>query len=343
MRCVPLAVFMVTSALLACPSAADMNVEAVEAALARSPALVRHHRGYMAYLAAHPELSHVEADYARYLDAHRHYATDARAVEAALQQDPEARRAFDAFYDQLAADGNLLHALEAFYRAEKRLLDGLTDNAGMATNPMQWLSLLGAETDAAALPEAMISRIAQAPAAMDALGNNLQTLINNDSIATWWARLNAFDAASQGAYGRLAAHFLEDPEAFTVWHARQLRLTEHPDARPWFRWWQVRIGEEENGVLAAAYDQYLTTLLEDTERANTAEQRWRDAYGPPLPWPPRQNPPGLMMHPQDGHSTVERRESHGGDRTKVRVPTMPQKPAVPSRPEMPRRPVKPTP
>jgi hypothetical protein len=313
----------------------------VEAALVRSPVLLRHHRGYLAFLGQQPELARVEQEYWHHLAAHPVFARDALAVESALQQSPHARGAFDAFYDQLAADGNLLHALEAFLGAERSLLDGLGAAQEVGANPLAWLSILGEGAESAAVPGALMARVAAAPELAGALRGHLDTLAGSAAVTTWWTQLAAFDRESGGAHGRLAGHFLADSKAFTVWHARQLRMASLPEERPWLRWWHVRAAETGEGEAIGAYAAYVAALLEEPAQAGAAETRWRATLGAPLPWPPRHAPPGVRVPRGEEGVTVHRSGHSTGDPRAVRMPEMPAMPSTPARPTRPVKPEKP--
>ena len=341
-------------ALLVMLSVAAMGdtFESVETVLTQSPMLVRHHRGYLAFLRDHPALADTESSYWHYLGNHPEYARDAAAVESTLLRSPAARDAFDAFYGQLADNGNLLHALEAFQRAQQSLLKGLGATGNLDTNPLQWLSILGGEDDANANANVnaalgtLLERLAAEPALAGALTGNLRALTGGGmAITGWWTQLATVDAASGGAYGRLAAHFLADAEAFPVWHTRQLRLAAFPKERPWLRWWLVRVGEteEKQEGFMTDYAHYLASLLQAPEYAVTAEAHWRATFGPPLPWPPHNAPPGLRLQ-RDGKGITVRQSGHStGNPAAVTMPAMPQRPTMPTRPTQPPKPEKPTP
>jgi hypothetical protein len=307
------------------PPLLDSRVTEVERALARSPLLLRHHRGYLACLAARPDLAEAEAAYWRLAGVPDSWSLLV-ACEDALDRSEEARAAFDRFHDALAEKGNLITAFEAAAgpamprgaATELRDLPGLFGEDGLAP-------------DTAGEGLGTLLRLLQGAAGRTGTGAT-------GAGTAWQAQLTALDARSGGAFGRLAAHFLEHPPDFQAWHRRNLALARHAEVRPWVRWWHARM--RENDRLRGAYPAYAAELIENADAARNAEAAWRARFGVAPHWPPAGNPPSVhRVEPESNAGASPGKPAP----PRMRAPQCPGRPAVPmpEMPRMPERPVKP--
>ena len=107
-------------------------------------------------------------------------------------------------------------------------------------------------------------------------------------VFPWWEAACDGESALRDAFDGLMAHFRQYPHRFWVWHRRELALAEAPDTRAWLRHWHRVVRRTEG--LGRAYWDYLKPCAQP-ERAETAEARWRNEYGPAPQWPPEGQPP----------------------------------------------------
>ncbi|MFP4501029.1 MAG: hypothetical protein ACLFTT_08520 [Candidatus Hydrogenedentota bacterium] len=317
-------------------------------ALAETPSLVRHHRGYVGYLREHPDLGAVETQYWALMQ-NTGFREVAGQFHEALMRDAEMRRLFDVFYDRLAEDGNLVRAWTAFWEAQTAVWgDSAQNQPGLAqiqADPMGLLSLLegGGEDDADENNDALaplLRTLRQRPELAAMLRGSYRDLLGMpgaaESVAPWWQQVAAFDARSGGAYGRMAAHFLAHGRHFQRWHRRNLRLAEKPQARDWIRWWQARLNLAD--VSLADYGAYLVRLMREEGAAAAAEARWRARFGAAPPWPPASGTPpwpGVQRpDPDDKPQTVRAPAAPKDSAATVRRPSMPSTamPQMPGKP-----------
>jgi hypothetical protein len=313
----------------------------VENALAADESALQQHRGFLAYLDAHPDFAQAEMNYLALATLPSVYPRLVQ-FEESLQRDPAAELQFDRYYDRLARQPALRGAVEQLQRIEFGQRDG-GDAFGQAmaylrANPDTALRFLQRPGAVSPTPDALypvVGYLQSRPELRAELGGALEGFLQQPDATTdvvpWFGKV-----LQQGA--ALTPPLIDSPNRHWAWHQRNLAQAADAQARAWTRHW-YRVTRRTSG-LGYAYLQYLRQLREQPTRARAAEARWIAEAGEVPAWPPAPAPPELPVL-KDAASDVPAARTGDG---RVQRPEKPARPEVkrPPRPEMPEAPRKPT-
>lgn len=321
-----------------------VNSAKVEAALSADAALLEQHRGYLAYLDAHPAFAQAESNYLELATLPSVYPRLVQFDES-LQRDPAAELQFDRFYDRLVRQPDLRGAVDQLQRIEFGQRDGgdafAKAMAFLRANPdtaMRFLQRPGAVSPTPDALYPMLNYFHSRPELMAELGGAFDKFVRQPEASTdavpWFGQV--FKQAET-----FTPPLLESPNRYWAWHQRNLALAADAQARAWTRYW-YRLSRRTEG-LGYAYLQYLKQLREQPARAHEAEARWA-VQAEHLPvWPPAPAPPELPKL-DDAAKDAPAPRTYENRPGRPERPERPEvaRPPVPARPEMPVPPTKPT-
>ncbi|MBI2435091.1 MAG: hypothetical protein HYV26_19720 [Candidatus Hydrogenedentes bacterium] len=289
-------VTLAAPAVIPVPAAPPATAE-VEAFLGAHPEFLHHHTGYLIHVQTHPALASVEPDWWS-LNSFSEFYTRVAQFDEALAQDENAQRAFDAFYSELARDGELKDAIGALQDLE--LAD--PSPARALQTALQYFRLhpevaLRALERAAGLEslnhvvQPLREYAEQHPEAVGHLRDAFRTLAATpqvqERLAPWWAFV---ESSAATPYRDLLDYFVQHPAQFSVWHQRNLALAADPHAAEWIRWWERRVRRKPQ--LERGYFAYLAATVGENKAAagpagdsgKTVAEHWpRAGSPPPLP------------------------------------------------------------
>jgi len=294
--------------------------------------LKRAHMGYWSALETRPEWREQEAVWWNVAGTQDLGPLLIRADEL-LQRIPEAQARYDQYYETLAGDPSLQETVEQFERgalkARGRPQDWLGALHYFRTNPEAALSYLGGVTADSELPERLkpyavpLMNVRSWNGLRDPLAKILGAPAGKAELVAWWKEAELLDAAHDGVFSQLAAHFLQHPNRFWALHRRELALAANPQLRDWTRWWHRRIRREPEPY--RDYLRYLGAMRMGQETAPPASGK---------PWPPDEIPPALGVIAEDRLPALP---SSGGKQVLRPSALLPEPPEI-HRPERPVRP-----
>ncbi|MBI5091054.1 MAG: hypothetical protein HZB26_01260 [Candidatus Hydrogenedentes bacterium] len=330
------------------PGHGAADVLAVTTALQSDSELLKLHRGYTAYLDAHPDVAQLESAYAT-LSRTAGFGVVAQAFDEALGNDSESERAYSKYSAFLSAN-----------TVARSLVEGLNSvniggdaESGVANealgflraNPDAALSALTSPEAIKKAPEALrplLAKIQADPRAQQQLLQGFQGLQQipgaKENVYPWWQTAQANPSVgprSQELERYLAGHAERD----NLWHTRNAALAATPDVRTWIRYWHGRV--QRQPVLARHYWDYLDYMKTHAEEMKEITAGWEQRYGPAPKWPPEGTPPAMKplrvnSDRQVPDAAPRAKSSHAHQ---VQRPTVPR-PARPQRPELRTAPVK---
>jgi len=318
--------------------------DTVSGSLERNEYLVRHHRGYLAYLARRPEMASAEKALASLLSLTGPHDAIVQ-FESALNANPGDRAAFDAFHAALAEDGALDAAMARLYRAERQMPPLSVEAAAaldyLHAHPAEALAFLEqpAHGTRPLLPlrQPLVNRDnvrREMKAAMEAIDKSPAA---HAAVFPWWTRIANESAGLAQAHRQLVATFERHANWFWIWHRHAGAIQADPAARDWLRYWHIRISQEP--ALGPRYWQYVWNEQLAGQRRHS-EDAWQAKYGKAPAWPPASPPPDITNQEPDGpaHKTPKSRLMPraplrpGKPAPDITMPAMPNKPARPARP-----------
>jgi hypothetical protein len=324
--------------------AGSVGAERVRAALRDNPALLQGHRGYLAYLQAHPDVALAEEAFAALLgdDTFRR-AWD--RFDEALLANADAARAYDAFLQAQARDGDLLAAAQALDRLQARI--GADDPDAAAG-----IDYLRANPETARVFLDPRRRLRPTPRELYALrvylrGNEevagrlreVVDVLAAQSAATaayrWWGYTEG-DGPVAESYETVKGYLMGRPAAMKAWRARELMLARRPNDRRWLQWWHRRLRRAP--AVADMYYDYLVARAADPEAVEGLGAL--DDTGTADAWPLDAAPPALAPLDQWRGVRPERPDIRGPDLPDIDVerPAMPDVPRIPAGAQRPRMP-----
>jgi tetratricopeptide (TPR) repeat protein len=327
--------------LLIVPRAVADNT--AEAMLGEDADLLRHHRGYLAWMADHPEAAAREEAYLGLMTV-RAFRDVLIPFDEALVASPVAARAFDTFYTHLSENPDARDRVERLARVAMSAPESIpgrqTAMTWMQANPDEARRFLQDPVLLTPTPEALAplrNVMREYPdwwsLLQDAFAEVEAAPEMYDRILPWWRRALELDAEQAEAHGRLAVHLARYPNRFWVWHRREVTLAQDAQARNWIRYWH-RLLRRSDVDLPAYY---------------RAVRSWVSGGVPPEeagdPWPPKADPPALSTykvtapvnddHPErPARPRLTRPEMKRPERPGIAYPTRPEGPARPTRPEV---------
>lgn len=290
------------------------------------------HRGFMAYLEAHPAIRDAEMAWWDAASAPA-LAQAAARLDETLRGDAEATALLDGFYDELARDGELRDAVEGLQRVELtergardfmgealrvlraepdlalRVLNGGAPEEGIADAVRTLTGYLGKNPALSTELLGLFQRVASAP-------------LSRARAVPWWQTL-AGESDTAKAYTGVVSEVAAQPGKFWAWHQREVAWAADAQARDWIRYVYRRARREGLGEM---YPRYLRAQFARPERLAATEARFAREHGPAPAFPPTLAPPRLMALAT----------SEAPRKTDARVPRVPERPARPARPEVPR-------
>jgi hypothetical protein len=333
----------------------------VEAALERSPELLKMHRGYLDYLKAHPDVAAAEKnwnDQIRFSE----FGALTRSFDEALNSDPEAEALYNRHFDHLREDASLRDAIEKLNRNELAALKHKTPprsekpGAARAEPPSMAdaLDFLNAHPDVALpflqnpgaamtpTPEALnpyLNSFAAHPEWLKGMRDAFKSLNEQPEaqarVLPWYGALNQSHPAVRAAYTALRQQFARQPSQFQAWSQRELALASDAQARNWIRYWHRKVRRIPD--LAGGYERYLHTILEKLPQQEATEARLRKPPDATPEWPPKEAPPRLPDYHPPTKTASPKNHAPG----EIAIPEIhhPVHPTVPH----PQRPTPPTP
>lgn len=324
------------------PTATEKAVmDAVWMGLNAQPSLADHHRGFLAYISAHPQLgSALEA--VRPLERHPVFRELLIEFDNSLARDEELDRTFEDFYGTLAADEALRDAVDSVYRvelSEPPLREAFIDLLGDVDVSLRFLA-----NPARPAPSGLYlfkAAFKQNPRLREELLDALNALHKmpaaHAAVFPWWQKvLEGRDSVCR-PYVRLARELARHPQRFWVWHGTQVELARDPKARPWILFFERRLRQDP--TLSQSYDVYLDIIRRRPDYAKAALDKWESDLGPAPAWPPDAEPPVLPV-PAAAKEEVGPKKPARPD-VKKPVAQMPRMPDMPTRPTKPEKPKKP--
>ena len=312
--------------------------------------LVAHHRGYLAYLDAHPETASAEQAHSD-LTTTAGYREAVRGFDDALWRNPAAQERFDAYFERLATDEGLRRAVDALYRVEFRdprlRRDHTIAMAYLRAHPIQAVRFLDHPSRLRPTPEPLL-RLHEYLGNHGALRKELRACFErldqeaaaHADVYPWWASLTADEAEGVAEDNEvLAAHFARFPHHFWVWHRRNTALARDPSGRDWIRCWHRSVRYATD--LGARYAKYLKAIRSRPELRRAAETEWQDAHGDAPPWPPTTPVPNLPAPAANKGAKPERQGRMTIDGPSKPSPPTISKPSATAAPEKPRAPKRP--
>ncbi|NIA13795.1 MAG: hypothetical protein GWP08_06905 [Nitrospiraceae bacterium] len=315
--------------------------------------LVAHHRGYLAYLDAHPEAASAEEAHSD-LTTTTGYRGAVWGFDAALWNNPAVQDRFDAYFERLATDAGLRRKVGALYRVEfgdpklRRNHGGAM--AYLRAHPAQALRFLDHPSRLRPTPDSLrglygyLSNHDSVREELRACFEQLdQEAAAHVDVYSWWALLAPGKGETAERYEALTAHFARYPHHFWVWHRRNTALARDPSGRDWIRYWNRRVRHATG--LGARYAKYLKVLRRRPELRRAAETEWQREHGGAPSWPPATPVPELPA-PLEKKNAKEKKRGRmtiDGPR-KPNTPTIskPSATATPKKPRAPKRPKSPS-
>jgi len=323
-------------------------IDTVWTALNADPGLVRHHRGYLAYLDTHPGVASSEEAYGD-LAALSGFRQVAGQFDEALNREPDMQRLFDRFIEAVAQNDALRHSVDSILRlafGQGGLLKKEPEAfAYLLGHPGQALEFLEEPSRLRASPaelEPLVVYFKERPEIRERLLGHLENLHEQAAAHTyvfpWWRAVADSTKESGRAYARLVEQLADHPPRFWVWYRRAIALAAAPRARDWIQYWGRRVRRDP--ILARDYRAYLRVLRDHPELKRAAFDAWDQDLGAIPPWPPQDEPPKIAPLKRK----PERITREDLMPESPRRPAKPAKPSVrmPAMPERPERPLKPT-
>lgn len=324
--------------------AEKVTMDAVWNALNAEPALANHHRGFMAYLSAHPPLANaLEA----VLPIERHPVLRELmwAFDERLADDAELDRLFQTYCSALASDDSLRDAVDAVYRFDldnESLQPALIPLRGDTDGAVRFLR----NPAKPATPELYPLKAAfkQNPELrtdlLEALSAVNKLPAARDGVFPWWRKVAVEEDGGSAAYRRLVTALADEEQRFAAWHAAQIELARDAPARSWILYWNRRVRQQP--VLADHYSFYLDIVRRRPDYSAAAIDAWEKELGPAPSWPPDAPAPTLAGPPKPRPSGLTKQDlmpkSPGRPEAGKPLPKMPDMPVAPIRPEKPGKP-----
>lgn len=337
---------MIAPLLIVVAVSAAAAQDALENRLEQNEYLLRHHRGYMAYLTQHEAVASAETALATMLVLTAPHDAVVQ-FESALNRTPAARKAFDVFHEALAGNNALDAAVSRLYRAEHQLqpltADGRAALNYLHAHPAEALVFLQQPARGTrpllALRQPLMHKdgvrleMKAALEAIDALP------AGHAAVFPWWALLAGNDTDVARTHEQLMSVLERHPNWFWIWHHHATAIQAEPAAREWLRYWHIRVSEEPE--LGPRYWQYITNAQQSGAQERT-EDKWFNAHGAPPVWPPVSAPPDITStgavspahRPPKSQLMPDRPPRPAKPAPKITMPRIPQKPAHPIRPPL---------
>jgi hypothetical protein len=313
----------------------------VEAALEADEGLLRHHRGYLAYLQEYPATAAAEAP----VNGLRRLSRFRQAVapfEEVLIQEPELGRRYAGYLRALRDDPAVREAMASLEAARSQFpfVDATLDY--FQANPEAAIDFFRAPTLDAGLPEALLPHVTRFQRNRDLRATLLDAFsqlapATGSAVREWW-RTAYGEEGSRDAWLGLDAYFRDNPGHASRWIERQLGLAADPRAASWIHHWHGLI--RRDAILSESYYDYLGLLEDQPQLAAQTAAYWEQRYKEAPPWPPEGLPPPLATsQPPDSIAPRIRRPT----RPTVRYPARPgvPYPRLPASPSEPRPPAQP--
>jgi len=313
-------------------------MDAVWTGLNAQPALVDHHRGFLAYVSAHPQLgSALEA--VRPLERHPAFRELLIEFDNSLVRDEQLDRTFEDFYGALAADEALRDAVDSVYRvelSEPALREAFIDLLGDVDASLRFLVNPARPAPPGSYP--FKAAFKQNPELrgelLDALNALHKMPAAHTAVFPWWQKVAEGRGSVCRPYVRLAGELAGRPQRFWAWHGAQIELARDAKARQWILYFQRRV--RQTPVFSQSYDVYLDIIRRRPDYAKAALDKWESDLGPAPAWPPDSDPPVLPIPPPAKEEVSPKKPARPD--VKKPVPRMPQMPDMPTRPSKPEKP-----
>jgi hypothetical protein len=321
-------------------------MDAVWTGLNAQPALVGHHRGFLAYVSAHPQLvSALES--VRPLERHPAFRELLNEFDNSLARDEELDRAFGDFYAALSADERLRDAVDSIYRvelSESPLREAFVDLLGDTDTALRFLANPAKPAPAGLYP--FKAAFKQTPELRGELLDTLNALYKipaaHVAVFPWWQKVAEGRDSVCRPYVRLTGELAGNPQRFWAWHGAQVELARDPKARPWILYFLRRVRQDP--VLSQSYDVYLDIIRRRPDYAKAALDKWESDLGPAPAWPPDAKLPVLRVPAAAKEKVAPKKPARPDVKKPVaQMPRMPDMPARPARPEKPKMQIAPAP
>ena len=325
------------------PTATEKAVmDTVWTGLNAEPALVDHHRGFLTYVSAHPQLESA-LESVQPLERHPAFRALLNEFDNSLARDGELDKTFADFYAALAADEPLRDAVDSVYRIElavpATLRGAFIDLLGDADTSLRFLANPAKPAPVGLYPFKVAFK--QTPELRGELLDAVNTLHKmpaaHNTVFPWWQKVSTERDEGCGPYVRLAGELAGHPQRFWTWHGSQIELARDAKARPWILYFQRRVRQDP--VLSQSYDVYLDIIRRRPDYAKAALDKWQSDLGQAPAWPPDAEPPVLPV-PAAAKDDKSLKRPVRPD-VKKPVALMPQMPDMPARPTKPEKPKKP--
>ncbi|MCX5771544.1 MAG: hypothetical protein NTZ09_14925 [Candidatus Hydrogenedentes bacterium] len=313
-------------------------MDSVWTGLNTQPSLVNHHRGFLAYVSAHPQLgSAIEA--VRPLERHPVFRNLLIEFDNLLARDEDLDRTFEDFYAALAADEYLRDAVDSVYRlelSEPSLREAFVDLLGDVDASLRFLANPAKPAPLGLYPFKAVFKqnAALRGELLDTLNSLHKMPAAHTSVFPWWQKVAEGRDSSCRPYVRLTAELAGHPQRFWAWHGTQIELARDPKARPWILYFQRRV--RQNPVLGQSYNVYLDIIRRWPDYAKAARDKWDSDLGPAPAWPPDADPPALPVPVAAKEEAAPKKPAR--PEVKKPVPQMPRMPDMPTRPTKPEKP-----
>jgi len=326
----------------AAPTATEKGVmDSVWTGLNTQPSLVNHHRGFLAYVSAHPQLgSAIEA--VRPLERHPVFRELLIEFDNSLARDKQLGQMFEDFYAGLAADKTLRDAVDSVYRvelSEPPLRDAFIDLLGDVDVSLRFLANPARPAPLGLYP--FKAAFKQNPELRSDLLDALNTLHKmpaaHTAVFPWWQKVAEGRGSVCRPYVRLAGELAGYPDRFWAWHGAEIELARDAKARRWILYFQRRVRQAP--VFSQSYDVYLDIIRRRPDYAKAALDTWNSDHGPAPAWPPDSEPPELPIPPAATDPASPKKPARPEAKKPVpQMPRMPQMPTMPARPTKPEKP-----
>lgn len=309
-------------------------------ALNADPGLIKHHRGFLAYVTSHPELAKA-LEASGPLERHPVLRGLTAGFHDSLEQDEQAQQLFEKFYAALAADEQLRRGVDALYRVElsaglRSLTSALIKLNGDPDTALRFLS--NPAKSAPAGFHAFRMAFKKDAGLRDELSHALTALHEmpaaHSAVFPWWRRMSESNDAVSRSWLDLMAELAKQPHRFWVWHTAQIELAKDIPAWRWIRYWQRRV--QRDPVLSVRYHAYLDIIGRWPDYAKAAADAWQEQLGPAPQWPPESAPPKPpAAPPRRSPFKVEMPSRPEVQKPVPHMPDMPRMPAMPVKPDKP--------
>jgi hypothetical protein len=330
-------------------------------ALQSDKELANQHRGYLTFLDEHPEIASAEAPYSDLTTLSR-FREAVSGFDEVLQRQLAQQKAFDKYYEALAADRDLRQAVEDLQRLELTQRE-LARDYGAAMTYLRAhgdLAIRFLENPARIVPtpEALyplVSFLKKRPEVRQELLARFRKLSEfpaaHAAVFPWWETLatpapnlsggveGEGNIPASRAYERLMRYFANHPHQYWIWHNRSVSLAKAPHARDWIRYWHDRVRRHKD--LSRTYLEYLKLTRSRPELRKAAFEAWEKELGAAPPWPPEGTPPQLAAPVREKRPIPEKPTKADLKPNAVPRPSQPPKPST-SLPRMPTPPARPT-